>query len=187
MFQFYKFNYKKLKILVLSNYYKYETMDLEYYTKSFRGLEMYVARYIYKKYLENIKTKDDIKYPKYSSKIIDNNNFKVYLDTIFTKQRPRMITQEELLEEEMNDIELADEKYDELKEKSKNEITSESRFPRKEISSYPDTMRCTFIVKRKNKYKRCGNKIFRDEMDTCKLHGNQPNIYWDKYCSLLDE
>ena len=161
-------------------------MDLEYYTKSFKGLEMYVARYIYKKYLENVETKDNIKYPKYSSKIIDNYNFKVYLDTIFITQRPKIITQEELLKEEINEIELADEKYNELKEKSKKEITSESRFPRKETSSYPDTMRCTFIIKKKNKYKRCGNKIFTDEMDTCKKHANQPNIYYDKYCELLN-
>lgn len=161
-------------------------MDLDYYVKNFRGLEMYVAKYIYKKYLENNDKNDDKMYSKYSSKIIDNNDFKLYLDLIFNKERVKIITQEQYLEDEMNDIELADEKYEELKEKSKKILTSESRFPRKETSSYPDTMRCTFIIKKKNKYKRCGSKIFSNDIEYCKIHATQPNIYYDKYIELLN-
>lgn len=153
--------------------------------KSFKSIEMYVARYIYKKYIEEGDFNDDKSY-KYSSKVVNKEDFKVYLDTIFVKQRPRMITQDDILEKEINDINLADAKFDDLQENTKKQVTSETRFPRSETQSFPNTMRCNFIIKRKNKYKRCGFKVFSNDIEYCKKHATQPNIYYDKYDELLD-
>ncbi len=152
--------------------------------KNFRSLEMYVAKYIYKKYIE--KPSDYNKICKYSSKVCNKDEFKVYLDTIFVKQRPRIITQTEILEQEIDNINLADARYDDIQENSKKQLTSEMRFPRSETKSYPDTMRCHFIIKKKNKYKRCGNKVFSNDIEYCKKHIHQPNIYYDIYDELLE-
>lgn len=152
--------------------------------KNFKSVEMYVARYIYKKYIEQ--NGEYNKICKYSSKIINKDDFKEYLDTIFVKQRPRIITQDDIIEKEINDINYADAKYDDLQENTKKQVTSETRFPRSETQSFPDTMRCNFIIKRKNKYKRCGCKVFSNDIEYCKKHATQPNIYYDKYDELLN-
>jgi len=153
--------------------------------KNLKNLDFYVAKYIYKKYIETSVQNDDIVY-KYSSKVLDKYKFKLYLDTIFNKQRPHLITQKELLEQEIEAINEADIKFDDLQEESVNYLTSESRFPRSKTKSYPDTMRCTYIIKSKNKYKRCSLKVFSNDIEYCKKHANQPNLFWDKYCELLD-
>jgi hypothetical protein len=160
--------------------------DFDISVKNFKSIEMYVSRYIYKKYFENGELDNDKLY-KYSSKVLNKDDFKEYLDTIFVKQRPRLITQDDIIEKEINDINLADAKYDDLQETTKTQLTSETRFPRSETKSYPDTMRCNFIIKRKNKYKRCGNKVFSNDIEYCRKHATQSNIYYDKYDELLDK
>jgi hypothetical protein len=91
--------------------------------KNLKNLDFYVAKYIYKKYIETSVQNDDIVY-KYSSKVLDKYKFKLYLDTIFNKQRPHLITQKELLEQEIEAINEADIKFDDLQEESVNYLTS---------------------------------------------------------------
>lgn len=177
--------------------------ELEILTKSFNRLENYVTKYIYKKYIEsitileepienkdiqsniqsnihsniqsNIKSKP-IKY-KYSAKVNNEDEYNDYLHTIFSQERKSIITQSESLNEDLESMRIADAAY------KQNPVG----FHYKDYNSLPDVKRCSFISKNKNKYKRCGNNIMNDDSDMCYRHIDSLNIYWDRWCEIIEE
>jgi len=101
----------------------------------------------------------------------------IFLKTIFSVERPCIITQKDSLETDLENMAIADEAYD------KNPKT----FKLRQYNSVPDIKRCSFIRKHKNKYKRCNNSIINDDSDTCYKHIESLNIYWDRYCEVMKE
>jgi len=145
-------------------------LDLNVLLKSFNRLDNYVAKYIYNKYL-----KKDFE-SKSSDNNNDNDNYKQYLNTIFSLERPFIITQKECLEKDLENMEIADEQYDK----------DPKTFKARQFNSLPDIKRCSYIRKHKNKYKRCANGILDDDSDMCYKHIKSKNMYWDKYCEVLE-
>ena len=166
--------------------------------KSFNKLDNYIAKYIYLKYIETptinsinslINNSDDnqdntldtlntpeIKY-KYSRKPSNQEEYKKYIHKIFKLERPNIISQKESLEKELQTVVLADEEYDK----------DPKKFIKIKNNSLPNIQRCSFIRKHKNKYKRCANRIVNDDSDMCYKHLESPNIYWDRWCKIIDE
>ena len=142
------------------------SLDLNILLKSFNRLDNYVAKYIYNKYLK----KD------FESENNNNDNYKQYLNTIFSLERPFIITQKECLEKDLENMEIADEQYDK----------DPKTFKVRQFNSLPDIKRCSYIRKHKNKYKRCANGILDDDSDMCYKHIKSKNMYWDKYCEVLE-
>ena len=73
-------------------------------------------------------------------------------------------------------MEIADEQYDK----------DPKTFKARQFNSLPDIKRCSYIRKHKNKYKRCANGILDDDSDMCYKHIKSKNMYWDKYCEVLE-
>lgn len=151
-----------------------QSNDLSRLLKSFNRLDNYVAKYIYEKYIKNLQT--DIQ-----SNMVNNDEeykkYKKYINTIFSLERPRIITQKESLETDLSNMEIADEEYDK----------DPKEFKTSQFDSLPDIKRCSFIRKHKNKYKRCANGIVNDDSDMCYKHIESKNMYWDKWCKVLEE
>ena len=165
--------------------------NLELLVKSLNKLENYTAKYIYKKYIEintipettapettTPESTEDIEITfKYSKKPNNNEDYKVYADTIFDKERKHIIKQNDILAEDLDNISIADDEYE-------NDPT---KFNRRQNNSYPDIKRCSYIRKHKNKLIRCKNSIINDDEDMCSRHEDTPNIYWDSYNELVDK
>lgn len=126
----------------------------------------------------------------YSRKAKNEIKYKIYLDTIFQKSKKGIITQGELLTTELNNLAIAEIKLDDMKAtalvKHQN-ITCNTRFMRSSVKSFPDMMRCGFIIKQKNKLHRCGYKVISNDCEYCSMHALMPNIYWDRYCNLVEK
>ena len=164
--------------------------NLELLVKSLNKLENYTAKYIYKKYIETAapsvatsetttpeSTEDTELTFKYSKKPNNNEDYKVYVDTIFDKERKHIIKQNDSLTEDLDNISLADDEYE----------SDPTKFNRRQNNSYPDIKRCSYIRKHKNKLVRCKNSIIDDDEDMCSRHEDKPNIYWDSYNELVDK
>ena len=113
---------------------------------------------------------------KYSKKPNNNEEYNLYTDKIFATQRKHIITQNDILEEDLDNIALADDEYE----------NDPEQFSRRKTNSYPDIKRCSYIRKHKNKLIRCKNSIVNDDEDMCSRHEDKPNIYWDSYNELVD-
>ena len=145
--------------------------------KSLNIIENYTAKYIFNKYIYNATNGDKKDEP------IKYKEYKEYMDNIFGLERKAIITQDESLNEDLNNMDLSDKVFDKAPEK----------FKRREYDSLPDVKRCTFIRKHKNKYIRCamsitddGNDGNDDGNDVCYKHESSINMYWDNYCSFLE-
>ena len=114
---------------------------------------------------------------KYSKKPINKEAYKLYKDRIFSKERKNIITQDEVLTKDLENMTMADKEYDK----------NPNLFNRKKYNSYPDEKRCTYIRKIKHKLIRCKNSIINDDEDVCSKHEDTPNIYWDMYNDLLEK
>ena len=135
--------------------------------KSLNRIENYTARYIFNKYINQ-----DLGNPARK----DNKEYKQFIDNIFGLERKSIITQDESLNEDLDNMDLADKVFEKAPEK----------FKRREYDSLPDVKRCTFIRKHKNKYIRCAMSISDDDSDVCYKHESSVNMYWDNYCSLIN-
>lgn len=117
---------------------------------------------------------------KYSKKPINNTEYRKYLNKILAKQRKKIITQRELLTLDIQKLNLANTKY--------NESSSSGTRTKKKVSSgesLPDSKRCTYIRKNKNKLIRC-SLIANDETETyCIFHIDKPNMYLEAYQELI--
>ena len=144
--------------------------------KSLNRIENYTAKYIFNKYICNSTDKDN--------KDKDNKyniiRYKEFTDTIFGLERKSIITQDESLNEDLNNIDLADKVFDK----------DPKKFKRREYDSLPDVKRCTFIRKHKNKHIRCAMSITDDSndnnSDVCYKHESSVNMYWENYISLIN-
>lgn len=144
--------------------------------KSLNRIENYAAKYIFNKYIYNANNEDD--------KDEDNKDksitYKEFIDTIFGLERKAIITQDESLNEDLDNMDLADKVFEKAPEK----------FKRREYDSLPDIKRCTFIRKHKNKYIRCAMSISDDgnddNSDVCYKHESSINMYWDNYSRLIN-
>ena len=168
------------------------TLNLYMLSKQMNKLENYIAKYIYKKYIEintsshinndisdsyttDDKLEEDLNYI-YSKKPLNLIDYKLYKDRLFEKDRKNIINQDEVLKDDLKKIKESDSNYNKkalLFKKDKN-------------NSYPDNKRCSYIRKYKNKLLRCKNSIINDDEDICFLHEDSPNIYWDNYIKLLE-
>ena len=137
--------------------------------KSFNKLDNSIAKYIYNKYIF-------IKNTNISLDSSEEADYKKYINKIFSLDRPCMITQKESLETDLQNMEIANEEYDK----------DVSKFKPRQFDSLPDIKRCSFIRKHKNKYKRCANGILNDDSDMCYKHIASKNMYWDRYCEVLE-
>lgn len=178
--------------------------NLELLVKSLNKLENYTAKYIYKKYIEtqevptsatatpetatpatatpatsvsSVETDTPDTEFKYSKKPNNNEEYKLFTDKIFATQRKHIIKQNDILEEDLDNIALADDEYE----------NDPGQFHRRQTNSYPDIKRCSFIRKHKHKLIRCKNSIINDDEDMCSRHEDKPNIYWDSYNELVDK
>ena len=169
------------------------TLNLYMLSKQMNKLENYIAKYIYKKYIEintsshidndisdsdtiEDELEEDLTYI-YSKRPINPIDYKLYKDRIFEKDRTSIINQDEVLKDDLKKIKESDSNYNKkplLFKKDKN-------------NSYPDSKRCSYIRKYKNKLIRCKNCIINDDEDICFQHEDSPNIYWDKYSELLEK
>lgn len=168
--------------------------NLDLLVKSLNRIENNTLIYIYKKYIE-IDELQDPKDPtasseplepshpitsdnfKFNKKPINKEEYKLFKDRIFNKERKSIITQDEVLKTDLENMTIVDEAY----EKKPN------LFNRQKYNSYPDEKRCTYIRKIKHKLIRCKNGIINDDEDVCIKHEDTPNIYWDKYNDLLEK
>jgi hypothetical protein len=166
------------------------TLNLDILSKQMNKLENYVTKYIYKKYIEidtssynnsdisdsiDSKLESDLNYI-YSKKPKHATEYKLYKDTIIEKDRKSIIKQDEVLKDDLKKMKQSNIDYNKkplLFKKDKN-------------NSYPDSKRCSYIRKYKNKLLRCKNSIINDDEDICFLHEDSPNIYWDNYIKLLE-
>ena len=107
-------------------------------------------------------------------------SYKQFTDTIFGLERKAIITQEESLNEDLDNMDLSDKVFKK----------DPKKFKRRDYDSLPDVKRCTFIRKHKNKYIRCAMSITDDgnddNSDVCYKHESSVNMYWDNYCSLIN-
>ena len=162
--------------------------NLDILVKSLNKLENYVAKYIYKKYIEEVDetilkvpTEESSTIPeinfKYSKKPNNTDDYKLYTDSIFSKERQYIIKQNNSLIEDLDSMSLADDKYE----------NDPKLFHRHQTNSYPDIKRCSYIRKHKHKLIRCKNCIINDDEDMCNLHEDTPNMYWDSYNELVEK
>ena len=179
-------------------------INLSILAKSINSLETYTAKYIYKKYIEVTPSPEattapvstpattpattlaptpatpsldsEIKF-KYSKKPNSVEEYKLYTDEIFNKERKHIIKQSDILTEDLDNISIADDEYE----------TNPESFNRRKNKSYPDIIRCSYIRKYKNKLLRCKNGIISNDDDMCSKHEDKPNIYWDMYSELVDK
>ena len=152
--------------------------------KSIHKLDNYIAKYIYKKYIENVEPVEPVEpvdsepsHYKYSKKSNNQEDYNKYIHSIFNIERPGIITQKESLESNLDKMATADEAYDK----------DPKTFKARQFGSLPDIKRCSYIRKHKNKYKRCNINVMNDDTDTCYKHFDSPNMYWDRYCEVLDK
>jgi len=148
--------------------------DLSNLLKSFNKLDNNIIRYIYYKYLKK-KINNSLQSSEEKEK--EQEQYKQYINTIFSLVRPCIITQKESLEIDLQNMEIANEEY------GKND----SKFKSRQFDSLPDIKRCYFIRKHKNKYKRCAHGILNADSDMCYKHIDSINMYWDRYCEVLEE
>ena len=142
--------------------------DLSFLLKSFNRLDNYVAKYIYNKYIADFKNAVIKK---------EDKSYGSFVNTIFSLERPNIITQKESLSKDLENMEIADEEYDK----------DPKNFKVRQFDSLPDIKRCSFIRKHKNKYKRCANGIVNDDSDMCHRHIESKNMFWDRYCQVLED
>jgi len=152
--------------------------NLDMLSKQLNKLENYITKYIYKKYIEIDKPGDkldeDLNYI-YSKKPTNPIEYKLYKDSIFGKHRKCIIKQDEQLKDDLKKMKQADSDY------NKKSLL----FKKSKKTGYPDSKRCSYIRKYKNKLIRCKNSIINDDEDICFQHQYSPNIYYDSYTELL--
>jgi len=180
----------------------YELINFE---KQFHKIEKNIIKYIHNKYFENISndnldtTKDDNNktVTKNNVETIDKNKIetidknkietidknKVYItesqlmNQILKSNKLRILTQEQMMKREIKDIEYASDLYEDSPEDYKTGLTE---------YGYPDSLRCNFILWRKNRFHRCQKRIKEtdDNIDFCCIHLDEDNIYEDEYMKI---
>lgn len=136
-----------------------------------RKIETKMATYIFNNYIKNTNTN--------STNSTNSITKKQFMDRIFIHSKG-LITQTELLQNEIDNIKKANEEYNLYPEKYIQN--------KKTIYGYPEEYRCNFIIYNKNKFTRCCNKINDNTHNEiyCSLHWDIENKYYDIYTQLID-
>lgn len=157
--------------------------------KQMNQLENNIIRYIYIKYIQpksiQEQTNDEEKQTqsnpkrKYrkNNKIQDKYRYILFKKNILTQKRScAVISQEEILQEDIHTMNIADKAYE----------RNPKEFKLGNFDIPPDVLRCSFIRKNHHRYIRCKNPISCDDSDVCKKHEECENIYLDIYNNLLE-
>lgn len=136
-----------------------------------RGVETKMARYIFNSYIKGKKIQVNEK-----GKLVTSKEF---MAKIFLKSNG-LITQSDLLKEELTNISKADKDY--LLNPDKYINTKKTPY------GYPDEFRCHHIIYKKHKFTRCSNKIDEENGGDmyCLQHWDSTNPYEDEYNKLVD-
>ena len=166
---------------------KVNTNELISLSNKCNKFEMIIGKYIFNKYIYEIKDKcdennGDKKIKKEKNKEKNDNSEKKkltkedFMNKIFLLKKG---IESNLLElkNELKEIKLADEVY---KKNPKLYINKKTEF------GYPDKFRCNFIRYNKHKYYRCKCKISEDDKDKmfCSRHYQEDNIHINNYIKL---
>tara|TARA_B100001093_G_scaffold358496_1_gene343082 strand:- start:13 stop:618 length:606 start_codon:yes stop_codon:yes gene_type:complete len=166
---------------------KVNTNELISLSNKCNKFEMIIGKYIFNKYIYEIKDKcdennGDKKIKKEKNKEKNDNSEKKkltkedFMNKIFLLKKG---IESNLLElkNELKEIKLADEVY---KNNPKLYINKKTEF------GYPDKFRCNFIRYNKHKYYRCKCKISEDDKDKmfCSRHYQEDNIHINNYIKL---
>lgn len=188
-------------------------MELERLIRSLNRIENYVAKHIYKKYIEDIDSNsdsNDIQIDNSSNteneenKDDDINSSGEDIETIPEvkikqykfkyNRKPKDSKKFKRYIKSIFDIErksiITQQEY--LKEDlAKMHIADNDyeldpkHFKISEHESYPDEIRCCYIRNHKNKLIRCQNKVSKNDDNLCHLHIDNINMFWNKYQLLL--
>jgi len=139
--------------------------------KQIRGVETKVAKYIFNSYIKG----NNITFNGEEKQLTS----KEFMSKLFLKSNG-LITQYELLKEEIDNISKADEDY--LSNPDKYEKTQKTTY------GYPDEYRCHHIIYKKHKFIRCCNKIDEENGGDmfCIYHWDSINPYEDEYNKLVN-
>jgi hypothetical protein len=132
--------------------------------KQIRIIETKIARYIFNTYIKTEIMADDL----------DNSRIQksIFMNKIFLKSKG-IITQDELLKDELAEISKANKEYNLNLDRYKNN--------KRTVFGYPDEYRCQYILYNKHKFMRCKQKINTDSGIHCALHSESINKYKDDY------
>ena len=164
----------------------YELINFE---NQFHKIEKNIIKYIHNKYFNNVlnddldNTKNDNNETIDINKVenIDKNKVNIteleLMNQILKSNKPRILTQEEMMKREIKDIEYASDLYEDSPEDYKTGLTE---------YGYPDSLRCNFILWRKNRFHRCQKRIKEtdDNIDYCSIHMHEDNEYEDEYMKI---
>jgi hypothetical protein len=169
----------------------YELINFE---KQFHKIEKNIIKYIHNKYFKNFSndnypngnidtTKDNNNETMNNNKVENIDKNKVFItelqlmNQILKSNKPRILTQEQMMKREIKDIEYASDLYEDSPEDYKTGLTE---------YGYPDSLRCNFILWRKNRFHRCQKRIKEtdDNIDFCCIHLDEDNIYEDEYMKI---
>jgi len=162
---------------------QYESFKL--FEKQFNILEKQVINYIHNKYIniqsadENKKSADENKKSSdENKKSSDENKTPISLNELHQKllkaEKPRIHPPEKVMKIEIKDIQYASDLYEDAPEDYSSGLTE---------YGYPDSLRCSFIMWRKNMFHRCQKRVkeTNDNYEYCCLHMHKENTYEEEY------
>lgn len=151
---------------------QYESLKL--FEKQFNSIEKQVINYIYNKYIntdnsEVIKTVSGNKTEKKTP-----ISLKELHQRLLKAEKPRIHTPEKIMKREIKDIQYASDLYEDSPEDYPSGLTE---------YGYPDSLRCSFIMWRKNMFHRCQKRVKEtdDNFEYCCLHMDKENKYEEEY------
>ena len=146
---------------------QYESLKL--FEKQFNAIEKQVINYIYNKYLNNENSDD-----KNGTKTKTPISLKELHQKLLRAEKPRIHTPEKVMKREIKDIQYASDLYEDSPE---DYPTGQTEY------GYPDSLRCSFIMWRKNMFHRCQKRVKETDnnIEYCCLHMNKENTYEEEY------
>ena len=130
---------------------------LEFENK-FKLIERKILFYVYHKYIKE------------KGNTLENE----FINSILKPRKPRLIIQDSIIRKDIKAIIMASDAYQDTPEDYPSGLTE---------YGYPDSLRCNYIIWRKNNFHRCQKKVFEtdDSMDYCKCHQDMDNPYEADY------
>ena len=154
---------------------QYESLKI--FEKQFNDIEKQVVNYIYNKYINSKGTIGKETKEKSISSNSENKktiSLKELHQRLLTAEKPRIHSPEKVMKREIKDIQYASDLYEDSPE---DYHTGQTEY------GYPDSLRCSFIMWRKNMFHRCQKRIKEtdDNIEYCCLHMHKENTYEEEY------
>jgi hypothetical protein len=151
---------------------QYESLKL--FEKQFNAIEKQVINYIYNKYLntDNSEVNKTVSINKTENKT--PISLKELHRNLLKTEKPRIHTPEKIMKREIKDIQYASDLYEDAPEDYPTGLTE---------YGYPDSLRCSIIMWRKNVFHRCQKRIKEtdENFEYCCLHMHKDNTYEEEY------